>query len=119
MYVVTGATGNVGRAVVQALAERGEHVRAASRHPRDTGLPGVEAVEADLNRPETLTDALAGATGVFLLAGYDDLPGLLGRARDGGVARVVLLSSSSVPTGKTDNAVVAYHTQAEEDVRAS
>jgi uncharacterized protein YbjT (DUF2867 family) len=118
MYVVTGATGNVGSAVVRTLAERGEEVRAVSRHPRAT-LTGVEAVEGDLNRPETLAASFAGASGVFLLAGYDDLPGLLDRARAAGVARVVLLSSSSVPTGKTDNAVVAYHTRAEEDVRAS
>jgi uncharacterized protein YbjT (DUF2867 family) len=119
VHLVTGATGNVGSAVVRALAERGARVRAVSRHPRPSGLPGVEAVGGDLGDPATLAGPLEGVTGVFLLAGYDDLPALLQRAREAGVARVVLLSSASVPTGKTDNAVVAYHSHAEEDVRAS
>ena len=44
MYVVTGATGNAGSAVVRALAERGEPVRAVSRHPREAVLPGVQTV---------------------------------------------------------------------------
>jgi len=120
MYVVTGATGNVGSAVVEALAGRGEHVRAVSRHPPDTpATPTVEPVAGDLNDPATLAESLGGATGAFLLSGYADMPRLLELARRAGVRRVVLLSSSSVATGKTDNAVVAYHTQAEDDVRAS
>ena len=120
MYVVTGATGNVGSEVVEALAARGEQVRAVSRHPPDTtSTPTVERVAGDLNDPATLAEPLEGATGAFLLSGYADMPHLLRLARRAGVRRVVLLSSSSVATGKTDNAVVAYHTQAEEDVRAS
>jgi uncharacterized protein YbjT (DUF2867 family) len=120
MYVVTGATGNVGSAVVEALAGRGEHVRAVSRHPPDTpSAPTVEPVAGDLNDPATLAEPLEGATGAFLLSGYPDTPRLLELARGVGVRRVVLLSSSSVATGRTDNAVVAYHTQAEQDVRAS
>lgn len=119
MYVITGATGNVGSAVVEVLAARGEQVRAVSRRPPATApAPTVEPVAGDLNDPATLAAPLDGATGAFLLSGYDDMPGLLERARRAGVQRVVLLSSSSVPTGKTDNAVVAYHMQAEEDVRA-
>lgn len=119
MYVVTGATGNAGSAVVAALAERDAPVRAVSRRPTPSTLAGVESVAGDLNDPASLAPALDGAEAVFLLSGYDDLPDLLSRARQAGVARVVLLSSASVPTGRRDNAIVEYHTRAEEDVRAS
>ena len=102
MYVVTGATGNVGSAVVEALAGRGEQVRAVSRHPPDTpSAPTVEPVAGDLNDPATLAEPLEGATGAFLLSGYADMPRLLELARGAGVRRVVLLSSSSVATGRT------------------
>jgi uncharacterized protein YbjT (DUF2867 family) len=37
--VVIGATGFVGRALVAALAHRGEDVRAASRRPARAGVP--------------------------------------------------------------------------------
>lgn len=86
MYVVTGATGNVGSAVVGALAERGEPVRAVSRRARG-GAPGVEAVAGDLDRPETFAAPLTGAAGIFLLAGYAGLPRLLELAGAAGVAR--------------------------------
>ena len=60
MFLVTGATGNVGAEVVAALAKAGEPVRALVRRP-DVVLPaGAEAVAGDLNDPKSLGEALKG-----------------------------------------------------------
>jgi uncharacterized protein YbjT (DUF2867 family) len=73
VFLVTGATGNVGAEVVSALVAAAHDVRALVRSDRPSGLPaGVEAVAGDLNRPTSLTDALAGVRGLFLLPGYAD-----------------------------------------------
>jgi uncharacterized protein YbjT (DUF2867 family) len=120
MILVTGATGNVGAELVTALAEAGEPVRALVRKPQNAVLPpGVEPVAGDLNQPESLTGALAGAHGLFLLPGYPDLPGLLALARRAGVARVVLLSGGSAALEDMDNAVSRYMAVSERHVRES
>jgi uncharacterized protein YbjT (DUF2867 family) len=62
--VVIGATGFVGRALVGALARRGEDVRAASRHPARAGVPWVEC---DLMRGATVERALDGADVAYYL----------------------------------------------------
>ena len=86
MFLVTGATGNVGAEVVLALAAAGEPVRALVRRP-DAVLPdGAEAAVGDLNDPGGLDDALKGVEGVFLLSGYSDMPGMLAKARDAACA---------------------------------
>jgi len=105
VIVVTGATGNVGRPLVRALAAAGEEVTAVARRVPDAP-DGVACVPADLLRPETLEPALRGATAVFLLtsgdwhAGGGDLPAVLDVVRAAGVKRVVLLSSQGVGTGR-------------------
>jgi uncharacterized protein YbjT (DUF2867 family) len=120
MILVTGATGNIGGEVVRALAAAGEAVRAVSRkEPRTPWPDGVEAAIGDLNDPGSMAGPLAGVDAAFLMSGYDDMPGLLARVREAGVARVVLLSSSSVPGGDRDNAVAAYHIASEEAVEKS
>jgi uncharacterized protein YbjT (DUF2867 family) len=121
MIVVTGATGNIGRELVAQLAAAGQPVRAVVRRAEAAGsLPsGVEPVVGDLNRPETLSDALAGASAIHLLAGYDGLQELLGFARAAGVQRVVLQSASSATATNPDNAVSAYHVASEQAIRAS
>jgi NAD(P)-dependent dehydrogenase (short-subunit alcohol dehydrogenase family) len=65
VILVTGATGNAGGAVVRALVSAGEDVRALIRPGGDqSALPaGAEGVAGDLNRPETLSAALAGVVG--------------------------------------------------------
>ncbi len=120
MILVTGATGNAGGAVIRALDEAGEEVRALVRDVRRTALPeGVEAVAGDLNRPETLAPHLSGVTAAFLLSGYEGLAETLANIRRAGVERVVLLSSSAAPGGDLTNVVARYHILSERAVRES
>jgi uncharacterized protein YbjT (DUF2867 family) len=120
MFLVTGATGNIGAEVVGALTAAGQRVRALVRSGRPAGLPpGVEAVAGDLNRPTSLAEALAGVRGLFLLPGYEDMEGVVAQARRAGVQRTVLLSGSSAASGDTGNAVSAYMIRSEDAVRQS
>lgn len=71
--VVTGATGNVGRYVVRELLKAGEPVRALTRDPARARFPdGVEAVQADLARPDTVRPALQGAERLHMITLHDE-----------------------------------------------
>lgn len=66
--LVTGATGRVGRLVVDELLRAGVRVRALARQPERAALPaGVEIVAGDFTAPASLADALEGAGPVFLV----------------------------------------------------
>jgi uncharacterized protein YbjT (DUF2867 family) len=120
MILVTGATGNVGGELVRALAGAGQPVRALARAGREPEFPaGVEAVTGDLNQPQSMRTALAGADAMFLYPGYQDMAGTLAEARQAGVRRVVLMSGSSAAGGDTGNAVSRYMIESEDAVRAS
>lgn len=70
-YLVTGATGFVGSAVVRALVARGADVRVLARPGSDRrNLAGLEVTvfEGDLMRPETLKSALERCEGLFHVA---------------------------------------------------
>ena len=104
MIVVTGATGNVGRPLVQALAAAGQQVTAISRRISDAAAPeGVRYQQADLTDPESFRPILDGADALFL---HDSGAGahllspldILDVAKAGGVGRVTLLSSIGVVT---------------------
>ena len=59
MILVTGATGNVGNALVHALAARDEAVRALARNPERARFPStVDVVSADLETPEGVVPTL-------------------------------------------------------------
>lgn len=66
--LVVGATGTVGSELVTQLAERGHKVRALVRDPAKARSLGVEAIVADLARPETLPAAFAGIDRAFVIA---------------------------------------------------
>lgn len=115
MILVTGATGNVGAEVVQALAEAGEPARALVRDPARVTVPeGVEAVAGDLTAPETLV--FDGIRALFLLPGY---PGVAQAAAKAGVQHIVQLSGVSAGTGDTGNAVTRYMVASEREVTES
>jgi uncharacterized protein YbjT (DUF2867 family) len=66
--LVTGATGRVGRGVVDQLVGAGVPVRALTRRPEATALPAnVEVVTGDLTVPESLDPGLRGVGAVFLV----------------------------------------------------
>jgi uncharacterized protein YbjT (DUF2867 family) len=109
MILVAGAAGNVGGELVRVLTEAGQPVRALTRDGRQpAAAPGADVMTADLNDPGSLRPALTGASGVFLLPGYADMPGILAEARRAGVGQVVQLSGMSAGSGDLSNAITAY-----------
>jgi uncharacterized protein YbjT (DUF2867 family) len=120
MILVTGATGNAGGAVVRALVDAGQAVRALVRDAESSPLPqGVEVALGDLNRPETLKRHLEGVTGVFLLSGYEGLDETLANMREAGVERIVLLSGGAAVATDPSNPISQYMIRSEEAVRGA
>jgi uncharacterized protein YbjT (DUF2867 family) len=119
VYLITGATGNVGREVVRALRQAGEPVRALVRstatHRTDDG---IDYVTGDLTDLAGLRPALNEVRGLFLLPGYPGMPQLLAAAADAGIERVVLLSGGSAD-GDRRNAVTRYLAESEDAVGES
>src|SRR5277367_5136930 len=71
LIAVIGATGQQGGGVVRALQTSGQFkVRALSRNPGKHRQLAEEVVQADLDRPETLNSAFAGADGGFLVTDF-------------------------------------------------
>ncbi len=71
LIAVVGATGHQGGAVVRALQASGQFkVRALTRNPAKHPQLADEVVLADLNRPQTLKAAFAGAHGIFLVTNF-------------------------------------------------
>ena len=96
--LVTGATGRVGRQVVQQLVQRDAKVRVLVRDPAKADFPaGVEVAKGDLLDIDALRSAFKGMRTLFLLnavAGDEFTQALvaLNIARESGVDRVVYLS---------------------------
>jgi uncharacterized protein YbjT (DUF2867 family) len=118
--LVTGASGGVGRHVLDMLIAGGHPVRASSRDPQKARLPaGVSVVAADLNAPETLPAALAGVSRVFLYAQEDGIDAFVAAAVAAGVEHVVLLSSASVVLPGKANFIAERHLVVERALAAS
>ena len=96
--LVTGATGTVGRQVVEQLVKRGAEVRALVRDPSKADFPaGVTSVQGDLLDVDSLRGAFSGVSTLFLLNAvvpdeFTQALIALNVARKAGVERIVYLS---------------------------
>lgn len=105
--LVVGATGNLGRPLIQLLAEKGETIKAATRklskHPNQ---PGIEFVSFDYDQPETYGPALEGVNRIVLIMGGLDITPdrmaipLIDQAQQMGIEHIVFMSGMNVD--KTD-----------------
>ncbi|AUN41747.1 NAD(P)H-binding protein [Tsukamurella tyrosinosolvens] len=102
--LVTGATGNIGRKVVDELVARGvADIRALTTNPAKAALPsGVEAFRGFIGKPETLDGAFEGVTGMYLAPYEPTAAEVLRRAEDAGVEYVVATSGSAHWQALTD-----------------
>jgi NAD(P)H dehydrogenase (quinone) len=127
--VVTGASGQLGRLVVENLLTRGvpaAQIVAAVRTPKkaaDLATRGVQVREADYDRPETLALAFAGASRLLLVSGSEmgrrvpQHQAVVDAARKAGAAHIAytsILHADTTPLG-----LAPEHKATEELIRAS
>lgn len=102
--LVTGATGTIGGAVVQALlqSEGNHHIVAATRNPQKWNISAdnIAPVALDFEIPESITTAVQGIDALFLVTGYSvsmlaHSKTVLDAARAAGVRHVVHLGAWS------------------------
>ncbi|GGY11380.1 NAD(P)H-binding protein [Streptomyces hiroshimensis] len=100
MILVTGATGNIGSALLEELHARGiGPLRGLTRDAARAVFPeGVEAVEGDFAEPASLKPAMEGVRSLFLVSRLGPDADILEAARQAGVEHVVLVSSITVQT---------------------
>ncbi|MFI2487383.1 NAD(P)H-binding protein [Promicromonospora kroppenstedtii] len=128
-YAVTGATGHLGRLVVEELLSRGvpaADVVAIARTPEKAGdlaERGVQVREGDYDRPDTLPSALDGVQRLLLVSGSE--PGVrvpqhtavIDAARAAGVQRIAY--TSILNADDTTNPLAGEHQATEQVLRAS
>lgn len=96
--LVTGATGTIGRQVVEHLVKRGADVRALARDPSKANFPvGVSVVQGDFLDVDSLRNAMSGVSTLFLLNAvvpdeFTQALIALNVARAAGIERIVYLS---------------------------
>jgi uncharacterized protein YbjT (DUF2867 family) len=94
--LVTGATGNIGRRIVDQLISLGaKDIRALTKHPQKAKLPdGVTAITGYLGDPDTLPAALDGVESMYLAPLPATLEATLELVKSAGVEYVVALSGA-------------------------
>ncbi len=128
MIVVTGATGKLGRLVIDGLLKKvpAREIIAAVRNPekaKDLAARGVEVRRADYSKPETLTAAFAGAEKVLLVSSNEvgqrvpQHAAVVEAAKRAGVRLIAYTSVLRAETSKL--ALAAEHKATEAIIRAS
>lgn len=100
MILVTGATGNIGSALLKQLSAVGAGpLRGLTRdRSRAAFPPGVEIAEGDLTDHVSVKAAMDGARSLFLVSRVGPDADIIAAAREAGVDHVVLVSSITVQT---------------------
>ncbi len=126
--LVTGASGHLGRLIIDALLARGaapSDIVAAARDTAkvaDLAASGIRTVAFDYDRPDTITAALDGVASVMLVSGAPgDRVAQHRRVIDAAVATGVSRIAYTSVTQATTSAFVlaADHKATEEDIAAS
>jgi uncharacterized protein YbjT (DUF2867 family) len=122
MYLVTGASGNVGSRVLAELQREGKPIRVLTSDPKKTSIfgAGVDIVVGGLGQADTLKKALSGVSHIFLMnRGLTDesLADLLQIARRNECKRIVFLSSIAAKLPQLT--LGKLHLQQEERILAS
>lgn len=123
MIVVTGATGNIGKALVEQLAASGAKYRVVARDPAKASKSGGEVVKGDLSDPKSLEAAFKGADELFLLAAAGpDMSKMeknaIDAAKKAGVKHVVLLSTAGADE-KSPVKLAQWHAASEKALKDS
>jgi uncharacterized protein YbjT (DUF2867 family) len=124
MILVTGASGTVGREVLNTVRRTGQPHRAMYRSKEDAAKapPGTETVIADFADKSSLAAALRDITSVYLVCSpIPDLPQLeanvINAAQSAGVRRMVL--NSALGAGDYPKSFPAWHRQVEDKLTAT
>lgn len=128
MYAITGATGQLGRMVIDALLETvpADQIIAAVRNParaQDLAERGLKVREADYRRPETLETAFTGVNKLLLISSTEvagRLPlhrAVVEAARRAGVS--LLAYTSMLHADSSPARLAVEHRQTEEVIAAS
>jgi len=127
--VITGATGQLGRLVVESLLDSGlpaEQIVAAGRTTdriADLAERGVQVRSIDFSQPESLRQAFAGADKVLLVSGsevgqrVEQHRNAIQAAKDAGVGLIAYTSIANADT--TAMQLAAEHIATEEILRGS
>jgi uncharacterized protein YbjT (DUF2867 family) len=121
MILVTGATGNVGKELVEQLVSAGQPVRVFTRHPAKLAHlgSGVEIAAGDLDQPETIEAALKGVQRVFLVTSSTQQDAhVIQAARHSRVEHLVKLSTLEAADDWMAGHV-RWHREREQLIRAS
>jgi uncharacterized protein YbjT (DUF2867 family) len=125
--LVSGATGMIGRLLVDDLVAAGVPFRAMARPGRVpdalAAQPGVTPVEADFDDADSLRSALTGVDRAFLLTNSSEhteeqQKAFVAAAADAGVATIVKLSQFAAAADAPVR-VLRYHAAVEEAIRRS
>lgn len=96
-YFITGATGSIGRQVINQLVEKKADVTALCRNPEKANLPNeVQMVKGSLTDGNLDKKVFDGVETIFLFPAQGDLKPFLKTAKYGGVKHVIALSSLAV-----------------------